>query len=475
MCARRASDPEYDAIRTEALRFMKENDGVEADVGKYPSPRVSSEIPDCSMPLTFDQYSYCSLGCLYCFAYFFKTNNPAKIGKPAELASVDPEKLLATIRGEFPNDQWYKHFYSRRFLLHWGGMADPFCSFERTNEVGYKLLEGLGELRYPTLLSFKGPMVDDPKYVELFERFAPNHSFAFQASIIVNDDELARKIEIGVPSTTARLASLKRLSQMGYWTILRLRPFIIGLSDQGLEELLERALDAGISAISFECFAVDSRCNVGMKQRFDWLAKLMGVNDLQSYFQALSPRERGGYLRLNRQVKEPAMKTIYRFCAEHGLVCGVSDPDYKELNTSGSCCGMPDDYPPNQEMARNWTRSQLTFWLKEARRQFHREGVLAELHFDDVYSTAETYLTTTAFNNQHIGMVGRVTSERSAMTQRHTLVEKWNDLRSPSNPRNYLHGKVLPVGVDKAGNLVFRYRVHPYELEWREEGIDMTR
>jgi len=54
-------------INDEALRWVKENMGLEiSDSKHYNSPRVSSEYPDCSLPLTFDTYSACSFGCVYC-------------------------------------------------------------------------------------------------------------------------------------------------------------------------------------------------------------------------------------------------------------------------------------------------------------------------------------------------------------------------------------------------------------------------
>jgi len=54
------------------------------------------------------------------------------------------------------------------------------------------------------------------------------------------------------------------------------------------------------------------------------------------------------------------------------------------------------------------------------------------------------------------------------------LQEMWNNLRSSANPRNYFDGKVLPVGTDEEGNLIFRYVESPYEVRWKEEGIDLT-
>ena len=346
------SNEEYPILNDETVkqshRWMLENKGTKLCKGGYSSPRISSEIADCSMPMTFDQYSFCSLGCLYCFAYAFKSNNPSSKGKPIQLKAINPIKQLEAMQGKCTSkweELFYKHFYAKKFLLHWGGLADPFCNFEKGNHVGLQFIEGLGEMNYPTLFSFKGDSIFDSDYVNAFKRYAKQKNFAFQTSIVTNSDKLSKLVEIGVPPTSKRLEAVRMLSDMGYWTILRLRPFIIGVSDIDLDKLLERALVAGIKAISMEFFALDLRASISMKVQNDWIAKLIGVKNLSKYFLSLSPKERGGYLRLNRLVKEPYVRQVYEFCAKHKLVCGISDPDFKELNTSGSCCGMPDEYP----------------------------------------------------------------------------------------------------------------------------------
>jgi DNA repair photolyase len=422
--------------------------------------------------MTFDQYNFCSLGCTYCFAYFFKSNNPS-ISK-IELKAVDADRMIEDMQGRSTRvvgRTFYEHFYSKRVILHWGGLADPFCSFEKTNGVGLKLIDALGEMSYPTLFSFKGPTIFEPKYVKRFEKFAHQRNFAFQVSIVTGDDELAKLVEIGVPSPTQRLRALKMLSDMGYWTVLRLRPYIIGVSDQHLDRLLERALEAGIKGISAEFMAIDARSNVGMKSRYAWLAKLIGVKDMHRYFQKLSPSERGGYMRLNRMVKERHVRKIYNFCKKHDLVCGISDPDFKELNTSGSCCALPNRYKPNKEMS-NWTRSQLTFHLKEARQEFHRTGKAPVLKFGTVYGS-ESYLDDTRLANDHVRVIGMCCADRMALTQRTILQEIWNNLDSPANPRNYFHGKLMPTGTDREGNLLFQYTPSEYEARWKEEGVSL--
>lgn len=395
--------------------------------------------------------------------------------KTHELKQVNVKGLLKKMNGESPNDAMYQHFYKRKFLLHWGGLADPFCSFEKTNGTGLELIKGLGKLNYPTLFSFKGPTILEKNYLKCFEKYQKQSNFAFQASIITRDDDMAKRVEIGVPSPTKRLKALKELSDMGYWTILRLRPFIMGISDVGLEELLNDALAAGINGISCEFFAMDARANIGMKTRYDWLGQLTGIKDMHDYYTVLSPKERGGYRRLNRLVKEPYIKKIYKFCIENNLVCGISDPDFKELNTSGSCCAMPDNFKKNPEM-QNWTTSQLTYHLKEIRKTYHKTGKLERLYFDKVYnSDKETYLEEWRFANDHPCTVGMSQARVRSTNLKQITQRSWNNLRSPGNPRNYFHGKVIPVDQDSTGNLVFEYAPHEYETQWKKEGIDLTK
>lgn len=425
--------------------------------------------------MTFDQYNYCSLGCLYCFAYFFKSNNPAI--KDNDLKAIDVEKTISALKGKPVTKvgrMFHRNFYSRKFLFHWGGLADPFCSFERENRVGLKLIKTLGKLNYPTLFSFKGNEILKPKYLKVWKKYRKQRNFAFQCSIITGDDEIAKRVEIGVQSPSKRLEAIKVLSDLGYWTILRLRPFIIGVSDARLMSLLRRAKEAGVRGVSLEFFAMDCRSNQGMKTRYEWIAKMIGVKDLHEYFRELSPSERGGYMRLNRHVKEPYVKKIYKFCAEHGLVCGISDPDFKELNTSGSCCAMPDHYPPNPLLC-NWTHSQLTYHLKEARRRFHKTRKPQYLKFGEVYGD-ESYLDDPELAQDHVCVISHCNATRMYLTHRIILQSQWNNIRSPACPRNYLHGKVLPIKkLDEDGNLIFKYVESDYEKRWKKEGIDLTR
>jgi len=53
-------------IADEALRWVRNNQDLTIKENNYTSPRISSEIPDCSMPMSFDSFKFCSFGCQYC-------------------------------------------------------------------------------------------------------------------------------------------------------------------------------------------------------------------------------------------------------------------------------------------------------------------------------------------------------------------------------------------------------------------------
>jgi len=444
--------------------------------GYYNSPRISSEYQDCSLLLTFDQYSYCSFKCQYCFAYFMKTLNPA-YKEGIEFKPINVERICKIIKGEIPDNPYYANFFKYRFPFHWGGLAEPFDAFEKQNKVGYRLLETLVELNYPTIISSKGGnlMLESP-YYDLFKKASKNKNFAFQFSIVTGSDEMSQKVEQGgCPTTSERLKAMKAMSDLGYWTILRLRPYMIGITDVGIDGLFENASKAGCKAISTEFFCLEMKCNKILADKFKIISELSGldkVGGLLKYYRALSPHERGGYLRLNRDVKERYVKQMYQLCKKYNFQFNTSDPDYKELNQSGSCCGLPETKEQYNSELINYNRAQLTHLLKELRINYWKsKGKDKYLCWEDI----EKLITIPWMDEYRYygdSLKYWITDyKKEKMTFRHEFLQTWNNLRSAHNPQNYFHGKIVADHLDKNKNMVFRYEPHDYEIRWMEEGI----
>jgi len=440
---------------------------------KYQCGRITSEFMDCSFPITADPYNYCFYGCQYCFAVQQKTNNPAYKKSTFAVKSTDPKRFLDEVTGKVKS-AYYENFYKYRFPIHFGGLSDPFeVNIEKEFHTMLPILKGLVELKYPTLFSTKGVfMVEDKEFLKCFEQARESKCLGFQFSIIGNDDDLVKKVEMTCPSTTERLKAMKVLSDMGFWTILRLRPFIVGISDVNLETLLERAKASGAKAISMEFMCADLRSYHKLKDFYDNINKACGF-DIIDYYKKLSPSSRGTYLRLNTNVKEIYMRRIIKKCNELDLKIAISDPDFKWLNFSGSCCGLPrtkEEY--NSELV-NWSRGQLTYYLVELRKRYWASnGVDKYLKLEDILKDmANNWGDETAYFHDSIKYWN--TDYRMArMGFKDSFVEVWNNPRSPSSPYLYFDGVLKPTMVDdKTGNLVYEYHPCESELRLRKEGL----
>lgn len=435
----------------------------------YNSPRITSEYMDCSLPLTFDQSSICSYGCLYCFAFYQKSNNPAyKKGVPNIYINVEHfEKVLT---GQKPENPYYKNFLKHRFPLHWGGLTDPFDGKEQKDTTSLQLIKILAKHNYPTLFSTKGTLPTVEPYLDVFKKAADKKNFAFQFSIITNSDEVAAAVEPGVPSTTDRLKAMKTMSDMGYWTVLRLRPFILDITDKGLKDLVRRAAESGARAISTEFFCMDCRMNNAIQARYKAISAVVGY-DIQKFYSDLSPSERGGYMRLNREIKREHMETLLRLCKKYNLQLNVSDPDFKELNMSGSCCGLPASPISEHSELHNWSRGQLTYFIAKMMRDHLKTGERQRLTYDDVMKVAaHNWMAERKYYGDSLKTFeAGFGSDKMDFSQE--FRQTWNNTNSPGNPYNYFHGKLKPVGTDANKNIVYEYVPSPEEYYWHEEGL----
>lgn len=443
----------------------------------YTSPRISSEYTDCSLPLTFDSYNICGFGfgkqcagCIYCFASSQRVNHPMYEKKAFQIKSVNPERTVGMLNGKVKS-KYYDNFFKYRFPFHWGGLADPFCKLEEKAHVGLKILQGASKIQYPIIFSTKGTfMCYDKEYLKVFNSYRESKNLGFSFSIITNEERLAKQIEKGVPSVEDRFKAMKVISDMGLWTVLRLRPFMLGISDINLETLLERAKKAGARAISTEFYCLDLRSLSTLNERIQTISDISGI-DYIKYYKALSPGSRGTYLRLNRLVKEHYMKRLFKKCKELDLKIGVSDPDFKEYNFSGCCCAYPASKKEYNSEICNWSRGQLTYHLTGLRKKYWAGERPALLTWDEV---KETIANDWAHDKRYFkDSIKYWSTDFRKKQQSHIdeFLETWNNTKSSASPYNYFDGILQPNGLDTKGNIIYRYEPSDSELRLRKEGI----
>lgn len=406
----------------------------------YTSPRWTAEIADCSLPVTLDTYSNCAFGCVYCFSQYQRGVGAAAedyFQKKVKAISIDKIKKLFT--GEMPDSQFWPYIKERR-PIQYGGLSDQFDGFEKKYGKTYEVLKFLREINYPICFSTKSAWVfSDPKYQELF-RGADNWNVKF--SIITLDEEDAKHIEVGVPSPKKRLEAMRiynSLSKGG--TTLRLRPFIIGVSDKTYLDLIRAAADAGASAVTTEFFCLEMRSINVAREHYRAISERCGF-DIVEFYRKYS--NGSGYLRLNRKIKEGYVHKMQDLCHELGMRFYVSDAHFKELCDSTCCCALPSDW--------QYSRGHFAAALQIAKKT-------GKVQWKDIERDMD-FLNFTAVRAEGC-QIARSSSESAAhfagMTMKDYLRYLWNAPKRGQSPYKLFEKVLVPNGYDEDGNIIYYY------------------
>lgn len=388
--------------------------------------------------MSFDTYSNCSFGCVYCFSQYQRGIGKAKdayFGK--EVKSVNPEKVKAIFRGEVPNSQFNEYIRQRR-VMQWGGLSDEFDEYERKFGVTLDLMRFFREEcdDYPISFSTKGVwFLDDPRYREVLDGAPWNCKF----SIITMNEWKAKTIEVRVPTPKQRLDAIEKWSDLctGGAT-LRLRPFIPGVSDD-YEELIRAAYNKGATAVSTEFFCMEERSKNIAKEHFKTLSMCAGF-DLMAYYKRHS--ESSGYMRLNRKVKEPTFRHMKEICDELGMRLYISDAHFKELSHGACCCGLPESW--------NYSRGHFSEALQICKRNgvVYWSDIEPEMSFLDFpWKRAECYNTGGAEKR----------AKFQGLSMKEYLRYIWNNPTQGQNPYVMFGGVMYPDGQDENGDVIYRY------------------
>lgn len=405
----------------------------------YSSPRWSQEITDCSMPMTFDTYSVCSYGCHYCFSIYQRDIGAAKQNyRNRNVRSVNVELVKSMFRGE--RQTQFTKYIQKRLAMQWGGLSDQFDEYERRFGVTLDLLRFFREIEYPICFSTKAVWwAFDERYRECFK--GASH-FNVKVSIILLDEAKAARIEAGCPTPSERLramAELAKLNPSGGVT-LRLRPYIIGVSDRDVSELIRRAADAGATAVSTEFFCLEQRSRSGVGFHFPIISKETGF-DVVNWYKRRSAGS--GYLRLTRNIKRPYVDQMQELCEKYGLRFYVSDAHFKERCYNGSCCGLPETW--------NYTRGQQCEALQIARKKGEVSWSAIAQHLD--YLDGVQWGNADGYNQS--------SAERRAAYRDFSMSDYlryvWNHPTNGQSPYKMFEGIISPARIDEHGDIVYTY------------------
>lgn len=410
---------------------------------KYQSPRWSWEFIDCAMPMTFDTYSNCWYNCQYCFATFQRAVWWAKEKYlKKEVKKVDVERVKRMFSEPDKYGWQFKDYIKGKYVLQWGGMSDPFCHIEEEWQIWLELLKFFNDIDYPVRFSSKSDIfLRDDRYLKEMERWKDR--FVYMSSIITYDENVSKIIEAGTPTPQRRMETLKALWDLWVWTVLRLRPYIVWITDRTVKQIFENAGKAGVKACSTEFFCVESRTAPQVREKFKVISEQCWFDIFEMYRENSNTR---WYLRLSKKFTQPYMDELISLSKKNNILLACSDPKHKEVNFSNSCCGLPNHWPFLQ--VHKWQYLPAINLAK----------IKGYVTWDDVekFSVLQNVHW---YNADWLNQWNwKMRAKAGTMTMNEKIKEFWNNPKSGNSPYKLFEWLLEPKGLDKNGNIIYIYK-----------------
>jgi DNA repair photolyase len=177
----------------------------------------------CHYMFELDTYGRgCLHDCVYCYAKDQLTshgywNRPQPF--PINLAEI--RKLFYTVFETDKANKW-REILEQRIPLRIGSMSDPFLWLDTKYHVTKEVLKILTHYRYPSLMFTRSDLAAHDDYIEVMDP----KLCSIQYSISGDNWSLLRRIEPGAPSYRRRLKAIRKLSDHGFRTAVRVNPLL---------------------------------------------------------------------------------------------------------------------------------------------------------------------------------------------------------------------------------------------------------
>lgn len=176
----------------------------------------------CALPIRFDNYSWCSHGCKYCF-----------VQRKVDISEIKKGWGIQQLKNFIEGKRTLKtNWCDRQIPLHWGGVSDPFQPIEKELGITKQALEVFAKSQYPFVVSTKGRLIADDEYLNLLSKC----NCVVQISLVAPE---YNKLEPWCPSFEERLAIIKKVAPRVKRLIVRCQPYTPEVKASILRQLPE--------------------------------------------------------------------------------------------------------------------------------------------------------------------------------------------------------------------------------------------
>lgn len=389
---------------------------------------ITSQLSFCSVPLRMDTYSSCQFSCSYCFS---KSRGGAAASR--EKQEINPEALRKRlVRAKSGNGCGaVEEFLARQVPVQLGGMNDPFSPWEKVRKRTYETLRVLSDFDYPTIISTKGTLIAEQKYLDVLS----SGNFYVRVSASLAGGVVVQKLERGVPTFEERLAVIAKLAKLGIPVSLRLQPIVPG-EEEHMAAVVRAASNVGTCHISAEYLKLPLE-----RRSTQAICLQEALPDIYRRYRDAKARRIGREFVLPSARKKDGLFELQKETRSAGMSYGFADNEFLHLNRFESCCNGADLYLRN---ARFFGANILGI----IKRQVHSNKILFRVEEDEWIPSSSVF--------SHLNSRSRGNKTALAPAARYVdfLRSKWNSSQWRGGPSSFW-GIGDSGEVDGAGNKIF--------------------
>ncbi|WP_048159731.1 radical SAM protein [Thermococcus barophilus] len=276
----------------------------------------------CHSIIRGEVFTTCSLGCVYCYARWYRKDG---IPKPI----FDVFRLIKAL-GKLVEEN------IPVTPVRFSALSDPF---QPPAKITLKALKLAYKLKVPVIVNTK--LYPSEKHLKVLEDLASEGLLVLQVSITAEkDSKEVRILEPLASPIEERLKLVKKASEVGIPSVVRIQPLIPGLSDRDVENLLDEIAWAGAKMVIIEFLRVE-RENFEFYKRFFSKHSEVYSREWESYL----PRTPSEEAPLIQVPLEYRLKTAELFAKEskrRGLAFATCKEGIFNLHEPKTmdCCGM---------------------------------------------------------------------------------------------------------------------------------------
>lgn len=195
------------------------------------------QSPDLPFDRTLNPYRGCEHGCIYCYARPTHAYLGMSPGLDFESRLLMKADAVALLKKELAHPK----YQCKPIAL--GMNTDGYQPIEREYQLTRQIIQVLSESNHPFSLVTKSSLVE--RDIDLIAPMAAKRLASIYVSITTLDRQLARRLEPRAAAPERRFETLRRLSEACIPTGVMVAPVIPALTDCDMEQILEKAHEAG--------------------------------------------------------------------------------------------------------------------------------------------------------------------------------------------------------------------------------------